>query len=65
VGVEVTLLSGQTYTTSVHSVNEEGNLFTLYTPRTLGDLETTTRLRLSDIISLSVSDIRWGPPGKL
>lgn len=65
VGVEVALLSGQTYTTGVHSVNEESNLFTLYTPRTFGDLETTTRLRLSDIISLSVTDIRWGPPGKL
>jgi hypothetical protein len=58
--VEVTLLNGQEYTTGVHSVDTEDGFANLYTPQTMGDETTRTRIRLDDIESVTVlTDLPW------
>jgi hypothetical protein len=57
--VEVHLLNGQQYVTGVESVDEENGLASLYHPQHMGDESTRVRIRLDDITSLTVTDVRW------
>jgi hypothetical protein len=62
VAVDVRLFDGQHFQTGVADVNEEEEgLVSLFRPQTMGDVTTRTRVRLEDITSLTVTDIRWGP----
>jgi hypothetical protein len=61
VAVDVRLFDGQHFQTGVADVNEEEGLVSLFRPQTMGDVTTRTRVRLEDITSLTVTDIRWGP----
>ena len=58
--VDVRLFNGQHYFTGVESVDEENGLAGLHTPQDLADTSTRVRIRLDDITSLSVTDVRWG-----
>jgi hypothetical protein len=60
VAVDVRLFDGQRFQTGVADVDEEAGLVSPYRPQTLGDTTTRTRIRLDDITSLAVTDIRWG-----
>ncbi len=57
--VEVHLLNGQRHFTGVESVDEENGLVSLYQPQDMGDKSTRIRIRLDDITSLTVTDVRW------
>jgi hypothetical protein len=61
--VEVFLLNGQRMLTGVHSVDDESDTVMLYNARHMGDTTTRVRVRLDDIMSLTVTDIRYGVNG--
>jgi hypothetical protein len=61
VAVEVRLFDGQEFLTGVESVDDEAGLVGLFRPQTMGDTTTRVRVRLDDITSLAVTDVRWGP----
>jgi len=61
VAVDVRLFDGQHYTTGVAEVDEENEPVSLFRPQTMGDTTTRARIKLDDITSLTVTDIRWGP----
>ena len=55
------MFNGQHFETGVADVDEEAGLFSLYQPLDFDDTTTRVRLRLDEITSLAVTDIRWGP----
>jgi hypothetical protein len=55
------MFNGQHFQGGVESVDEEDGLFGLYKPLDFDDTTTRVRLRLDEITSLAVTDIRWGP----
>jgi hypothetical protein len=57
--VDVRLLSGEQYLTGVESIDDEEGWVSLYTPQYMGDETTRARIRLDDITSLTVTDVRW------
>jgi hypothetical protein len=61
VAVEVRLFDGQEFFTGVESVDDENGLVGLYRPQDFDDTTTRVRVRLDDITSLAVTDVRWGP----
>jgi hypothetical protein len=60
VAVQVRLFDGQEFFTGVADVDDEAGLTSLYRPQTMGDTTTRVRVRLEDITSLAVTDVRWG-----
>jgi hypothetical protein len=60
VAVDVRLFDGQHFQTGVADVDEDAGLVSLYRPQTFGDTTTRVRVRLDDITSLAVTDVRWG-----
>jgi hypothetical protein len=61
VAVDVGLFNGQLFQAGVADVNEEEGLVSLYRPQAMGETTTRVRIRLDEITSLAVTDIRWGP----
>jgi hypothetical protein len=59
VAVHLTLLNGEHLLTGVHSVDEEDGTVSLWNPQTLaGDL-TRRRIRIDDIVTLTVTDVDY------
>jgi hypothetical protein len=63
VAVEVDLLDGRHFFTGVADVDVENGFVSLHRPQTLGDTTTRVRVRLDDITSVAVTDVRWGDAG--
>ena len=63
VAVEVNLFDGQQFFTGVADVDDEGGFVSLHRPQTFGDLTTRARVRLEDITSVTVTDVRRGDAG--
>jgi hypothetical protein len=59
VAVEVRLLSGERLLKGVHGVDEQEGSITLYDPQVMGDRETTRKIRLDQVASVTVTDVLW------
>jgi hypothetical protein len=59
VAVEVRLLSGERLLKGVHGVDEQEGSITLYDPQVKGDKETTSKIRLDQVASVTVTDLLW------
>lgn len=59
VAVEVRLLSGERLLKGVHGVGEQEGSITLYDPQVMGDRETTRKIRLDQVASVTVTDVLW------
>lgn len=57
--VDVTLVNGERLLSGVHSVDEDDDSVSLYAPQHLGDNTTRKRIYLTDIVSLTVTNVRW------
>ena len=57
--VDVWMRNGQHYVTGVQSVHDEQGTAYLYDPQNFGDETTRTRIRLSDVVALRLSNITW------
>lgn len=58
VDVEVHLNSGDKLTVEVDEINELEGFVSVYTPAHYGDRETTRKIRLDQIQSVTVTDIK-------
>jgi len=58
------MYDGQHFTTGVGDVDEDAGEFNLYTPQAFGDTTARIRLKLDDITSLTVTNIKWAPRGR-
>jgi hypothetical protein len=62
VAVDLTLLNGEHLLTGVHSVDEDDGSVNLWAPQTMGNDTTRRRIRIGDIMSLSVTDVDYPRP---
>lgn len=58
--VQLHLVNGEEQLAAIAEVSDEGDWFKIIEPQDLADITTTRRIRLEDVSSVAVTDIR-GP----
>ena len=56
--IRLSLLNGEHLLSAVHSIDEDGGLVSLYDPQSMDDLNKRRDIRVDDIVSSSVTDIK-------